>query len=196
MTWLATVLGLGRLKLIDDSGPVQRAQIDQGAFVDGVRRLTDNVPIVNAFGFGSVAPLGSEVLIVRCGADRSQSVGIATNHQDSRPRNLKPGDSIQYDSRGRSLLMNEDGTTLDAKGGPVTIVNATTVTIEDATTVTIKSSESVRIESPTLECTGDIVSRADGTPVSLNALRDAYAAHTHGGVRAGTDKSAPADKQV
>jgi phage baseplate assembly protein V len=188
MGWLATVFGIGRLRLIDDSGPVQRAQVDQGAFVDGARRLTDNVPIIGAFGFASAAPLGAEVLVVRCGADRSQSVGIATNHQDSRPRNLQPGDAALYDVRGRTVRLDADGMTIDAKNGPVKIVNATTVTIKAAT--------KVRIEAPILECTGDIVAQADGTQVSLQALHDAYNAHVHTGVQTGTAKTGPTDKKA
>jgi len=186
--WLSTIFGLGRLRLVDDSGPVQRGQIDQGALVDSVRRLTDNVPIVGAFGFGSVPPIGAEVLVARCGDDRAQSVGIATNHQPSRPRGLKPGDAIVYDVRGRSIRLDGDGMTIDGKGGPVTIVNASAVTI--------KSQSKVRIEAPSIECTGDIVSRAGGTPVSLNDLRDAYVAHVHTGVRTGSDKSLGPDRKA
>jgi phage gp45-like len=117
------------------------------------------------------------MLLLRRSGDRSRSIAIGTNHRPSRLKDLKPGDSALYDVRGAKITLTEDGLLIDCAGLPATIKNATTV----------------RIEADTLECTGDIVSRADGTPVSLNDLRDAYHAHKHGGVQTGSGTTGTTD---
>lgn len=188
---ILSLVGLGRIRLIDDSGPVQRIQVDQGAFV-GARRITDNVPLANHYGFGSVPPIDTEVLVVRMGGDRSQSVAIATNHQPSRPRDLHDGDVVIYDTRGARILLTEAGIFVDAAGADIEVTNADTVSVT-AKNVTVIA-DKVRVEADLLEVTGDIVSRAEGERVSLNALRDAYQAHKHGGVVAGNTVTGATDK--
>jgi phage gp45-like len=103
------------------------------------------------------------------GGHRSKTIAIGTNHQPSRLRNLSLGDSAQHDVRGAYIWLTENGLVIDGAGLPATIRNCGTVTVEGDVHVT-----------------GDIVSRFNGAPVSLNALRDAYHAHKRGGVQAGS----------
>lgn len=90
-------------------------------------------------------------------------------------------------------MLTANGLVIDCAGLPAVLRNATTVTVTaqsvvvEATNATVKASGKARVESPTLEVTGDVVSRADETRVSLNDLRDAYALHKHAGVRSGTE---------
>ncbi|MBV8972849.1 MAG: phage baseplate assembly protein, partial [Sphingomonadaceae bacterium] len=173
---VAQMIGIGRIKVTDDSGPVQTVQIDQGAIApDGTRRLLDTVHRLLDFGFASNPPVDSEALMVRMHGDRSWSIVVGTNHQPSRPRDLQPGNVMVYDVRGAHLKFSADGIEVDGAG--------LNLVVQNCPTVTVKASDKVRVEGPLLEVTGDIVSRADGTRVSLNALRDAYDAHAHGGVQ-------------
>jgi len=176
---IANLLGVGRLTVLDDTGPTQLVQTDEGAFVPGepVKKLSDRVPRIFEFGFTSYPPMKSEVILCRLGGNRSLQIVIGTNHQPSRPRDLKEGDAAIYDVRGARIWLSEDGIIIDGAGLPMTIQNAPTITV--------KAETKVRIESPLVEVTGDVVSRADGSRVSLNNLRDAYEAHAHGGVQTG-----------
>lgn len=175
---LTNLIGVGQVTSIDDSKEAQQLQVTERAEGSGFAdRPIDDVTRVTEFGFASVPPLGAEALMIRRNGDRSQSLVIATNHRPSRARDLKPGDAGIYDVRGAKVMLTEDGLVIDCAGLPAVIRNATTV----------------RIEADTLEVTGDVVSRADGTPVSLNDLRDAYAAHKHGGVDTGSGTSGTTD---
>ena len=90
------LFGRGRITLIDDSGPVQMAQMttNDGMTLDDRYRLTE-------FGFSSVPPVGSEVLAAHMSGDRTAGVVISTNHQPSRPRNLATGESMLYSEDGK-----------------------------------------------------------------------------------------------
>ncbi|NIJ07245.1 phage gp45-like [Sphingomonas vulcanisoli] len=178
---LLTLLRVGRLKLVDDDGVIQRMQAfegDLGAF--GGQRIIDKVPYIGQFGLLSVPPLEAELLLAAPAGDRTQTIAIGSNHQPSRPTGNKPGDSGLYDVRRQLLTLAEDGTTIDAAGLQVTIRNAS----------------KVRIECDLLEITGDLVSRADGVRVSLNGLRDAYDVHKHPGVAGGGSSTGTTDHSV
>lgn len=179
---LAHLISVGRVTLVKDDGAVQLAQISEGMTgSDTKESITDDIPIVVAYGFSSNAPLKAEAITVRLGGDRSQSIIIGTSHRPSRPKNLQAGETMLYRGHGNdptavgAYIWLKDGVIqIDADGGDVMIQNADTVTV--------KATTKVRLETPKLEVTGDIVSRAGGTEVSLNDLRDAYHAHKHLGV--------------
>lgn len=182
-------VGIGRITRSDDSGNIQLLQITEGAVGQGGDdRVIENVRRLIEFGFSSLPPIDSEVVMIRRAADRSLSIAIASNHRASRPRDLAAGDTVIYDLRGNQVRLTADGIEVRAADAAVKV--------SGATTVTVTASEKVRVEAPTLECTGDVVSRADGSPVSLNALRDAYDAHKHGGVSTGTSSTAITDHPV
>lgn len=174
----ANAIGVGQVTQVDDSKEAQLVQVTERAAGTGFAdRPTDNVTRVTEFGFASHPPLNSEVLVIRRGGDRSQPIAIATSHRPSRPRDLGEGDAGIYDVRGAKVMLTADGLVIDCAGLPATIRNATTL----------------RIEADRLEVTGDVVSRADGAQVSLNDLRDAYAAHHHTGVATGDGSSGLTD---
>ncbi|MDH4745817.1 phage baseplate assembly protein [Sphingomonas sp. CBMAI 2297] len=181
MARLLALVGVGRATLTDDSKEVQLVQLTEG-FVGtgGANRITDKVPRVMEFGFTSTLPEGSEIVVIRGNGERSRSIAIASQHRDSRPTDLKAGDTAIYDVRGRIMKLTADGIEIDAAGGPVTIKNAS----------------KVRCECD-VETTGDVISRADGTKVSLNKLYDAYNAHTHPpAAKGGQWGSGPPDKKA
>ena len=182
------MIGSGRVKLVADDGTTQRVQVDQGTGPDGSPRLLDDVDRIVEFGLASNPPVDSEVVLVRLGGNRTLSIVVATNHQPSRPRDLEPGDTQIYDVRGAYIKLTANGMEIDGAGLDMTVQNCPTVTV--------KAAAKVRVESPLVEVTGDIVSRADGTRVSLNALRDAYDAHAHGGVQGGSSSTLGTDHPV
>lgn len=189
MQGLLNLFGIGHATMIDDDGEIQLLQLTERAAGSGFKdRITDKVRRVMEFGFTSVPPIDSEILVVSLLGDRSGRVAIASSHRPSRIKGLKPGDVAIYDVRGAKIVLTEDGLQIDCAG--------LEAVIENCTTLTIKASEKVRIEADELEVTGDVVSRADGTSVSLNALRDAYQAHKHGGVQTGSGSTATTDRTI
>jgi phage baseplate assembly protein V len=167
----------GRITVVDDTGPVQRVQVDQGALgPDDARSIVDKVPFLGIFGFSSSPPIQSDVVVLRLGGTRSLTVAIGTNHQPSRLKGLGPGDSAQYDVRGAYIRLTAAGIIIDGAGLPMTIRNVGTMTLEGE-----------------LHVTGDVVARSAGTAVSLNGLHDAYDAHKHTGVTAGAALSGTTD---
>lgn len=184
--FLTNLFGIGRATLVDDAGEVQLIQLTERANGDGGSDLvTDKIPRVSEFGFASNPPIDSEVLVLRRGAERSRSIAIGTSHRPSRPRDLAAGDVALYDVRGAKVTLTAAGLLIDCAGLPAIVQNATDITL--------KASGKVRVEAATLEVTGDVKSRADGAVVSLNGLRDAYAAHKHGGVQTGSGLSGLTD---
>ena len=164
MRALANMVGLGRVSLADDSGEVQTVQITEGAAGSGFAdRVIDKARRVMEFGFSSVPPLGAEAVMLRRSGERSRSIVIGTNHRPSRPTGLQPGDTAIYDVRGAKVQLTADGLLIDCAGLPAVVKNFASLTVQGD-----------------LHVTGDVVSRASGTSVSLNALRDAYDAHKHG----------------
>ena len=175
---LLSMFGLARLTFLEDDGPVQRLQVEEGSVGDG-ERVLDQVPFVGQFGFVSRPPLKSEVLLARFGGRRAASVAIGTNHQPSRLRGLAEGDAALHDARSAFMWLTPGGLVIDGAGLPATIRNVGTLTIEGD-----------------IRCTGDVVTRSAAAAMSVNGLHDAYHQHTHGLVKAGTDTSGgpnPAD---
>ena len=178
---LLSLIGIGQATLTDDSGTVQMLQVTEGELGSGgTTRVTDKVPRIAEYGFASALPDDAEVVVIRRSGERANSIVIGTQHRASRPTNMPAGDVWIYDLRGHAVKFTDDGVVIDGAGDIVTVTNAS----------------KVRCECD-IETTGDIVSRADGDRVSLNALRDAYDLHDHPPI-AGTTTwgSGPPNKQV
>lgn len=192
---LERLIGIGRATLVDDAGELQLIQVTEGAIGRGFAdRVIDKVRRVSEFGFASVPPIDSEVLMLHRGGDRSRSLVVGTSHRPSRPRGMKPGEVGIYDVRGAKVMLTESGLVIDCAGLPAVVQNATTVTI--------KASEKVVFDTPVAEFTGAVTATGEVTALqgddaaALGELRDAYNGHKHTLVRAGTDSSGPTDKAV
>lgn len=178
MRWqlFANLLGFGQAKTADDTGELQLFQVVERAAGSGFEdRVLDKVRRVMEFGFTSVPPIDSEVVMLRGGGDRACSLIIATSHRPSRLKNMKPGDTALHDVRGAYLKFTEAGCEIDAAGLEVTIKNASKVTIDSADVVLTGD----------LHVAGEVYAKTNGAQVGLGQLRDAYNPHTHGGP--GTD---------
>jgi phage gp45-like len=112
------VIGRGRVTTGNDAGNVQLLQVKLGA--DEIR---DNTPRLAEFGFTSMPPVGSDVVVVFIGGDRSNGAIIATGHQASRLKGLKPGEVAIFDDQGQSVFLTRTGIVFDGGGKPVNFVN-------------------------------------------------------------------------
>lgn len=161
------IIGRGRVKFVDDSGPVQKMQV----LMNGIE-TPDNRYRVPEFGFTSNPPEDSDVIAVHVAGDRSAGAVLGTNHQPSRPTGLQPGEMMIYSQDGKSVYLTASGgIVVNAKNQPVTVNGATTVVINAAT--------KVRMVTPRFECTGDIVDNCDTTGRSMAADRVIYDSHEH-----------------
>lgn len=198
---ILNLIGIGRVSLVDDTKDLQEVQITEKAYGHGFAdRLLDRVTRLVDFGFSSAPPIDSEAMMLRRNGDRGHSVVVATSHRPSRPKNLKPGDTVVYDVRGAKVQLTEDGLLIDCAGLPAQISNATTVTIT--------GSDEIHLDAPTVSISGDlevqgaitghaeVTAHQGGSAVGLGALRDAYNAHKHGGVDTGTGTSGLSDHTV
>jgi phage baseplate assembly protein V len=177
MRALSNLFGKGSVSLVDDSGDVQMLQVTEGAQGTGaVDRIVDRVPRVAEFGFASVPPLGSLATMLRRTADRARGVVIGTHHAASRPKGLQPGDTVMHDVRGARVQLTADGLLIDCAGLPARVRGFSSLTVDGD-----------------LHVTGDVISRSGGAAVSLNGVRDAYVAHKHIGVVAGSGISGLTD---
>jgi phage baseplate assembly protein V len=182
------VIGWGRIKTLNDAGGAQKVQVQVNA-----RETIDNLPRIAEFGLASAPPDESDVVMVNFGGGRNNAAVIATNHQASRPKNLKSGETMLYSQDGKSVYLTASGgIVVDAKGQAVTVNNASTVTINAAT--------KVRMVTPLLEVTGDIIDNAATNPHTMAQMRSIYNTHTHpvpnvqlGGP--GTATSAPSETE-
>lgn len=103
------------LAKIDDAKKVQEVDINimQDEVKEGVERFQN-------YGFSSVPmkPQGkkfTEAIVAFLGGNRSHGVVIATDDRRFRPKNLKEGESVQYDDQGQQIHLSRDG--IRVKGG-------------------------------------------------------------------------------
>lgn len=164
---IASIVGRGRVKYVDDSGVVQVLQV----LMNGLE-TPDNRYRVAEFGLASNPPIDSDVIALHVGGDRSAGAVVGTNHQPSRPTGLQPGETMLYSEDGKYVY-------LTASGGISVFANGQPVNVTGATTVTINASTKVRMVTPRLECTGDIVDNCDTTGRSMAADRIIFDGHNH-----------------
>lgn len=165
--FLTVVTGWGRVTQQNDSGGAQLLQVQVND-----RETIDGLPRIGEFGLASVPPEGSDIAMMNLGGGRNNAVIVGTNHQQSRPRNLHPGETMLYSQDGKYVY-------LTASGGISVFANGQPVTVTGATTVTITAATKVRMETPLLECTGDIVDNCDTTGRSMAADRVIFDEHDH-----------------
>lgn len=161
------LVGRGRVKFVDDSGPVQKMQV----LMNGIE-TPDSRFRVPEFGFTSSPPIDSDVIALHVAGDRSAGTVLGTNHQPSRPKGLQPGETMLYSQDGKQIYMT-------ASGGIVVNANNQAVTVNDATTVTINASTGVVMNTPLLKVSGDIIDNAATNPHTMAQMRSIYNSHTH-----------------
>lgn len=91
-----------KVKITDDSKPFQVLQIE--ALKDEV---FDNVERYQDYGFSSHAPKESKGLSLAVGSNRDGQVIIRLDSPEHRFKDLKEGDSVQYDKDGQFIHLSE-----------------------------------------------------------------------------------------
>ncbi len=146
------MVGIGRTTApADDSGPVQKVQVRLSP--DEVR---DGSRVAGMFGFSSHAPVGSDVVMVFIGGDRSKGVVIGTLNGGARFRGQKGGETALYNAHGISLHLATEGLVVECGGMPVVFRGGT----------------KARFEMP-VESTGEITAMVDGDSVTVSQHRHA-----------------------
>ncbi|MEX3691890.1 phage baseplate assembly protein V [Paraburkholderia sp. BR14263] len=170
------VIGRGRVSTASDSGPVQlvQVQVNDLETIDNVRRLAE-------FGFTSMLPDGTDVVMAFIGGDRSNGVIVGSNHQQSRPTGLKAGESMLFSLDGKRVYMTASGgIEIDAKGQPVVINNASDVTWTCTGKFKVIAPGGVEFDTPNLSSTGDITDNTgSGNEESMKSMRTTFDGHDH-----------------
>jgi len=161
---IASMLGIGRTTAMNDAGGTQSVQYQTPLEVANAHRLAE-------FGFSSGLPVGSDVVLVFLGGDRSSPVIVATNHQSYRHADLQPGETVVYNQWGINILLTEEGIIIDAKDKDVTVNNAKNLTAT--------ATEQVKLITPKLLVTGDVVDNCETNTKTLADLRKAYNGHNY-----------------
>ena len=93
------------LENVDDSKKLQ--EVKGTLFADEVKEALEHV---QNFGFSSNCPSGGEGLGISVNGNRDHTVIILIDHRDHRPKDLKSGESIQYNAFGDFIKIQDDGT--------------------------------------------------------------------------------------
>ncbi|VTU28444.1 phage baseplate assembly protein V [Variovorax sp. PBL-E5] len=136
------VVGRGRITTGDDSGMVQRQQVLLSA-----AEIRDDTIRVAEYGFTSMPLPGCHGVVVFIGGDRSNGVIIATNDQNHRLKNLKPGEVAIYDDQGQSVWLKRTGIEVNGAGLPILVHNTPTITL--------KADTSITLDAPLVHSTGN-----------------------------------------
>ena len=115
----------------NDAGPVQTVQVRVSPV-----EVIDAVPVLSLFGTDGALPVGSQVLVLFAGGDRSQGVVIGSGSPGARKRGRRPGETGLHNAFGMALAMLESGVVIDGGGMPLTIKGTSLVTIEGNLSVT------------------------------------------------------------
>lgn len=107
----------------DDTGNVQTVQVKFSA-----TEIRDGIPVVFHFGFAACLPVGTDVAHVTISGDRSNGAILATSHQASRPKGLKPGEAMLYSTGGQQVKCLLSGMVIDGGGLPVKVIGDLHVT--------------------------------------------------------------------
>jgi len=169
------LVGRGRITQVDDSGPVQRLQVQASGF-----ELADKRARVQEFGLTSNPPIGSDAALMAMTGDRTAVMVVGTNHQGSRPRNLAPGETKLYSEDGKYVYLTASGgIVVDANGQDVVVNNAKDVTWNLSGKLTIVAPGGIDLQTPMVKSTGDMQDNYESNDKTMKGMREIYDIHTH-----------------
>ena len=157
----------------DDKNPMRFLQV---AVFDG--ELQDDVENFEPYGFSGRPLFGAEVLLTHLDGDRSHPIAAVVADRRYRPRDLKPGETVVYDTLGRKVFLSAEGIRVEGVSTPVTVTTTGAVTVK---------ASSITLDAPTVTCTGNLVTvgtitdKRDSGGRSMDSMRSVYNSHTHGG---------------
>ncbi|WP_186151045.1 phage baseplate assembly protein V [Burkholderia gladioli] len=179
---IRNLFGRGRVTLVDDSGPVQIVQLRMNGLEVPAGRFR-----VPEFGFSSNPPVGSDALALHVAGDRSAGAVVGTNHQESRPRGLEPGESMLYSQDGKSVHLKDGAIVVEAKGQNVVVNDAANVTwtcsgdfkIVAGGKFSVVAPGGSEFDTPMVVSTGDMQDNTETNSETMKDMRELYDTHTH-----------------
>lgn len=106
---LTAAFGFGLMKVIDDTGAQQVAQLNLNVGAP-IAEVIDKMVRLGEYGFYSCPPDGSEAIAVFMGGRRSAGVIVATGYREARPKGLKPGEAMLFNALAMQYIVaSEDG---------------------------------------------------------------------------------------
>jgi phage gp45-like len=142
------------LTSIDDSGPVQIAQVR----INDTPEIIDNMPVAQLYGISTVAPTDpnpSDALAVFITGQRSNGVIVATNNQQYRLQNQQPGETSLYTDEGDTIGLNR-GNIINVKSKNTVNVNGQNQVNTNTATATVNASSQINHNTPLQQNSGDI----------------------------------------
>ncbi|MGF6549304.1 phage baseplate assembly protein V [Paraburkholderia youngii] len=172
-----------RVKFVDDSGPAQKMQV----LLNGLA-TPDNRLRAAEFGFTSNPPIDSDAIALHVAGDLSAGVVIGTNHQPSRPKGLRPGETMLYSEDGKSVYLTASGgIVVEAKGQDVAVNDAANVTWNCSGDFTLNVGGKFKVvapggttlTTPTVQSSGDMQDNVGTNPHTMAQMRTIYNGHKH-----------------
>lgn len=96
-------IGRGILLAAKDDKEIQQVQLT--LLADEVK---DQVESMAHFGFSSNPPKGSDLVMLSVGGNRDHGIVVASEHRESRFKNLAEGDSVLYNKNGKYIHIKGD----------------------------------------------------------------------------------------
>ena len=165
----------GKITLVDDSGVVQKVQLPPSGL-----ETRDNLPRIAEYGLASNPPEGTDAYILNVGGDPSNGAVVGTNHQETRPTGLKPGESMLFNGPlGIQIYLSNGGIVMNAGGLPVVCNNATNFTVNCSGIFKVVAPGGVQFVAPTLTNSGDIQDNVGTNEKTIAVMREEYDEHGH-----------------
>lgn len=167
---LVRSLGRGRLTRIDDSGPVQRVQMQLSQ-----SETRDNTPRLCEYGFSSNPPEGADAVAVFLAGERTNGVVVACGHQQYRMRGLATGEVCISDDKGQSVYLSASGIVINGGGLPMRITNTPQITTDSPL---VHCTGNIECDG-NIRAAGDITDNTTTNGASMAHGRQVYDIHTH-----------------
>jgi phage baseplate assembly protein V len=165
----------GKITLVDDSDVIQRVQLPPSGL-----ETRDNLARIAEYGLASNPPEGTDAFIVNIGGDPSNGAVVGTNHQETRPTGLQPGETQIYNGpAGTSLYLANGEIVINANAQPVNVNNATDVTWTCTGKFKVVAPGGVEFDTPLVSSTGDIEDNAGSGGSTMKTMRTEYDEHGH-----------------
>ncbi len=172
---LQMMVGRGVVTSVDDGGPVQMMQVRASGLEVADRRVRPQ-----EFGLTSNPPPGSDAALASISGDRSSTMVVGVNHQASRPRNLKAGETKLYSEDGKYVYLTAGGgIVVDAGGQDVVVNNANNVTWNLSGKLTIVAPGGIDLQTPLVKSSGDMQDNYETNSRTMKGMRDVFNSHDH-----------------
>lgn len=172
---LQMMVGRGVVTAVDDRGPVQLMQVRASGLEVADRRVRPQ-----EFGLTSNPPVGSDAALAAVSGDRASTMVVGVNHQGSRPRGLRAGETKLYCEDGKYVYLTADGgIVVEARGQDVVVNNANNVTWNLSGKLTIVAPGGIDLQAPMVKSTGDMQDNYESNNRTMKGMREVFNVHQH-----------------